>query len=173
MQSESPECAGITDLNGVYKMDRPYFPMFIDIADKKILVAGGGTIALRRIRTLLKFGADIHVIAPDLCEELTQLEEEGKIKTEHREYRTGDIRGEQIVLAATDDHEVNRKIWEECRAAGIIVNVADDKKLCDFYFPSVVMTDEAVIGINSGGADPSITKKIRRKIEKMFISYGV
>lgn len=154
-------------------MDRPYFPMFIDIADKKILVAGGGTIALRRIRTLLKFGADIHVIAPDLCEELTQLEEEGKIKTEHREYRTGDIRGEQIVLAATDDHEVNRKIWEECRAAGIIVNVADDKKLCDFYFPSVVMTDEAVIGINSGGADPSITKKIRRKIEKMFISYGV
>lgn len=173
MQSESPECAGITDLNGVYKMDRPYFPMFIDIADKKILVAGGGTIALRRIRTLLKFGADIHVIAPELCEELTQLEEEGKIKAEHREYRTGDIRGAQIVLAATDDHEVNRKIWEECRASGITVNVADDKKLCDFYFPSVVMTDEAVIGINSGGADPSITKKIRRKIEKMFISYGV
>ena len=100
-------------------MDRPYFPMFINIADKKILVAGGGTIALRRIRTLLKFGADIHVIAPELCEELTQLEEEGKIKAEHREYRTGDIRGAQIVLAATDDHEVNRKIWEECRAAGI------------------------------------------------------
>lgn len=144
--------------------------MFINIADKKILVAGGGTIALRRIRTLLKFGADIHVIAPELCEELTQLEEEGKIKAEHREYRTGDIRGAQIVLAATDDHEVNRKIWEECRAAGIIVNAADDKKLCDFYFPSVVMTDEAVIGINSGGADPSITKKIRRKIEKMFTS---
>ena len=144
--------------------------MFINIADKKILVAGGGTIALRRIRTLLKFGADIHVIAPELCEELTQLEEEGKIKAEHREYRTGDIRGAQIVLAATDDHEVNRKIWEECRAAGIIVNAADDKELCDFYFPSVVMTDEAVIGINSGGADPSITKMIRRKIEKMFTS---
>ena len=163
----------MADLNGAEKMERPYFPMFIDIADKKILVAGGGTIALRRIRTLLKFGADIHVIAPDLCEELTQLEEEGKITAEHREYRAGDIDDSQIVLAATDDHEVNRKIWEECRAAGIIVNVADDKKLCDFYFPSVVMTDEAVIGINSGGADPSITKKIRRKIEKMFISYGV
>lgn len=168
MQSESPECAGITDLNGVYKMDRPYFPMFIDIADKKILVAGGGTIALRRIRTLLKFGADIHVIAPDLCEELTQLEEEGKIKTEHREYRTGDIRGAQIVLAATDDHEVNRKIWEECRAAGIIVNVADDKKLCDFYFPSVVMTDEAVIGINCGGMNHAKVKETRIKIEKAF-----
>ena len=149
-------------------MDRPYFPMFINIADKKILVAGGGTIALRRIRTLLKFGADIHVIAPELCEELTQLEEEGKIKAEHREYRTGDIRGAQIVLAATDDHEVNRKIWEECRAAGIIVNVADDKELCDFYFPSVVMTDEAVIGINCGGMNHAKVKETRIKIEKAF-----
>lgn len=151
-------------------MDRPYFPMFINLTDKKILVAGGGTIALRRVRTLLKFGADIHVTAPELCEELAQLEKEGKITAEHRRYRAGDIRGAQVVLAATDDHEVNRRIWEECRTAGILVNVADDKSLCDFYFPSVVMTDEAVIGVNSGGADPSITKKIRRKIEEMFPS---
>lgn len=148
-------------------MDRPYFPMFIDLTDKKILVAGGGTIALRRVRTLLKFGADIHVIALELCEELTQLEEEGKIKAEHREYRTGDIRGAQIVLAATDDHEVNRKIWEECRAADIIVNVADDKELCDFYFPSVVMTDDTVIGLNCGGMDHAKVKETRIKIEKV------
>lgn len=164
------EMCRYADLIGVDEMDRPYFPMFIDLTDKKILVAGGGTIALRRIRTLLKFGADIRVIAPELCEELVQLEEEGKITAEHREYRADDIDGVQVVLAATDDHEVNRKIWEECRTAGILVNVADDKSLCDFYFPSVVMTDEAVIGINSGGTDPSITKNIRRKIEKMFPS---
>ena len=151
-------------------MDRPYFPMFINLTDKKILVVGGGAIALRRIRTLLKFGADIHVIAPELCKELAQLEKEGRITAEHREYRAGNLDGEQIVLAATDDHEVNRKIWEECRAAGVLVNVADDKSLCDFYFPSVVITEEAVIGINSGGADPSVTKKIRRKIEEMFPS---
>ena len=142
------------DLIGVDEMDRPYFPMFIDLTDKKVLVAGGGTIALRRVRTLLKFGADIRVIAPELCGELAQMEEEGKIMAEHREYRAGDICGAQIVLAATDDREVNRQIWEECRTAGIIVNVADDKSLCDFYFPAVVMTHEAVIGINSGGADP-------------------
>ena len=112
----------------------------------------------------LKFGADIYVIAPDLCEELTQLEEEGKIKTEHREYHTGDIRGAKIVLAATRYlRVVNRKIWEECRAAGIIVNVADDKELCDFYFPSVVMTDEAVIGINCGGMNHAKVKETRIK----------
>ena len=134
-------------------MERPYFPMFIDLTDKKILVAGGGTIALRRIRTLLKFRADIRVIAPELCEELAQLEEEGKIAAERREYCTPDIDGVQIVLAATDDHEVNRRIWEECRAAGVTVNVADDRSLCDFYFPSIVMTEDTVIGINCGGED--------------------
>ena len=138
--------------------------MFIDLTGKNIMVAGGGTIALRRVRTLLKFGADIHVIAPELCEELVQMEEEGKITAEYRAYRTGDIDGAQIVLAATDDHEVNRRIWEECQASGIIVNVADDKSLCDFYFPSV--TDDTVIGINCGGMDHAKVKETRIKIEK-------
>ena len=142
--------------------------MFIDLTDKKILVAGGGTIALRRIRTLLKFRADIRVIAPELCEELAQLEEEGKIAAERREYRTPDIDGVYIVLAATDDHEVNRRIWEECRAAGVTVNVADDRSLCDFYFPSIVMTEDTVIGINCGGEDHAKVKETRIKIEEMF-----
>lgn len=149
-------------------MERPYFPMFIDLTDKKILVAGGGTIALRRIRTLLKFRADIRVIAPELCEELAQLEEGGKIAAERREYRTSDIDGVYIVLAATDDHEVNRRIWEECRAAGVTVNVADDRSLCDFYFPSIVMTEDTVIGINCGGEDHAKVKETRIKIEEMF-----
>ena len=149
-------------------MERPYFPMFIDLTDKKILVAGGGTIALRRIRTLLKFRADIRVIAPELCEELAQLEEEGKIAAERREYCTPDIDGVQIVMAATDDHEVNRRIWEECRAAGVTVNVADDRSLCDFYFPSIVMTEDTVIGINCGGEDHAKVKETRIKIEEMF-----
>ena len=149
-------------------MERPYFPMFIDLTDKKILVAGGGTIALRRIRTLLKFRADIRVIAPELCEELAQLEEGGKIAAERREYCTPDIDGVQIVLAATDDHEVNRRIWEECRAAGVTVNVADDRSLCDFYFPSIVMTEDTVIGVNCGGEDHAKVKETRIKIEEMF-----
>ena len=142
--------------------------MFIDLTDKKILVTGGGTIALRRIRTLLKFRADIRVIAPELCEELAQLESEGKISAERREYCTPDIDGVQIVLAATDDHEVNRRIWEECRAAGVTVNVADDRSLCDFYFPSIVMTEDTVIGINCGGEDHAKVKETRIKIEEMF-----
>ena len=72
----------------------------------------------------------------------------------------------QIVLAATDDRAVNRRIREDCQSAGIMVNVADDRSLCDFYFPSVVMTDDAVIGISGDGSDHAGVKEMRRRIEK-------
>ena len=147
-------------------MEKTYFPMFIDLTRKKILVAGGGAIALRRVRTLLRFGADIQVTAPELCEEMERLEKEKKITAKHREYRSGDIDGMQIVLAATDDRAVNRRIREDCQSAGIMVNVADDRSLCDFYFPSVVMTEDAVIGISGDGSDHAGVKEARRRIEK-------
>lgn len=149
-------------------MEKPYFPMFIDLSGKKILMVGGGGIALRRVRTLLKFRVDILVVAPKLCGGLAKLAQEGKIRAEHREYRDSDTEGTDIVLAATDSSEVNRHVWKVCRKAGIPVNVADDRNLCDFYFPSVVMNEEVVIGINSGGSDPGKVKETRQKIEKLF-----
>ncbi len=149
-------------------MERPYFPMFIDISGKKILVVGGGSIALRRVRTLLKFGADIKVIAPELKEELTELETQGKITAERRCYGAGDTEGYEIVLAASDRPDVNRAVKNECSERGIPVNTADDNSLCDFYFPSVVMTDDVVIGINSGGTNPGKVKETRREIERII-----
>lgn len=149
-------------------MEKPYFPMFVDLNGKKVLTAGGGRIALRRVRTLLRFGARIHVTAPDLCEELAELEDQGRITADRREYRMGDAEGYDLVLAATNSRAVNRMIWEECRGRGVTVNVADDKSLCDFYFPSVVMTDDVVIGINSGGTNPGKVKETRREIERII-----
>ena len=137
-------------------MERPYFPMFVDLTGKNVLVAGGGRIALRRVTTLLRFGAAIRVVAPQLC-------------VERRRYRKGDARGADLVLAATDSREVNRAVQAECRESGIPVNVADDRNLCDFYFPSVVMTDDVVIGINSGGTDPGKVKGTRKLIEKALL----
>ena len=137
-----------------------------------MLIAGAGKIALRRVRTLLQFGACIRVVAPDICRELEEMEAEGKLRTECRAYQPGDAQGAALVIAATDSREANRQIWEDCRMAGVPVNVADDKKLCDFYFPSVLMTEEAVVGISSGGNDPGKTKEIRRKIEKTLGQNG-
>lgn len=148
-------------------MERPYFPMFIDLTDRKIFVAGGGRIARRRIEALVKFGADIHVAAPQVCPEIALLAEEGKIKILLREYRPSDLDGMEFAIAATDDREVNRAVYAECRKRGIPVNVADDKTLCDFYFPALVLTDDVVIGIGSGGESPGRVREVRQRIEKL------
>ena len=148
-------------------MERPYFPMFIDLTDRKIFVAGGGRIARRRIEALVKFGADIHVAAPQVCPEIALLAEEGKIRILLREYRPSDLDGMEFAIAATDDREVNRAVYAECRKRGIPVNVADDKTLCDFYFPALVLTDDVVIGIGSGGESPGRVKEVRQRIEKL------
>ena len=148
-------------------MERPYFPMFIDLTDRKIFVAGGGRIARRRIEALVKFGADIHVAAPQVGREIALLAEEGKIKILLREYRPSDLDGMEFAIAATDDREVNRAVYAECRKRGIPVNVADDKTLCDFYFPALVLTDDVVIGIGSGGESPGRVKEVRQRIEKL------
>ena len=148
-------------------MERPYFPMFIDLTDRKIFVAGGGRIARTRVEALVKFGADIHVAAPRVCPEIALLAGEGKIKTILREYRPSDLDGMDFAIAATDDREVNRAVYEECRKRGIPVNVADDKTLCDFYFPALVLTDDVVIRIGSGGESPGRVKEVRQRIEKL------
>ena len=151
------------------KMEKAYFPMFVDISEKEILVVGGGKIAARRIRTLLDFTVHITVITPALDEKLRQYADLEKFRWVQRKYRESDITGSDkpdIVLAATGDTEVNAEIGRLCRSLGICVNVADKKEMCDFYFPSIVKTEEVVIGINSGGANPGATKRPREKIEE-------
>ena len=150
-------------------MEKAYFPMFVDISEKEILVVGGGKIAAGRIRTLLDFTVHITVITPALDEKLRQYADLEKFRWVQRKYRESDITGSDkpdIVLAATGDTEVNAEIGRLCRSLGICVNVADKKEMCDFYFPSIVKTEEVVIGINSGGANPGATKRTREKIEE-------
>lgn len=162
--------------------EKKYFPMFIDIHNYHILVVGGGRIALRRIRTLLQFCSDISVLATDICEEIAEMEVEEKLIISRKSYEPEDLKVKtyaqnqinrqkeyfDMVLAATNNKEVNHSIWKECKKRNILVNVADNQKLCDFYFPSVVMNDDVVIGINSGGKNPSVVKTIRQKIEKLL-----
>ena len=153
--------------------EEKYFPMFVDIHNYHILVVGGGKIALRRIRTLMQFQPMISVIAPEICEELEEMEQQGQLIVYKKRYEPDDLseKGEKsvnMVLAATDDKIVNYSIWKECKKKNILVNVANDRSLCDFYFPSVVMNEDVVVGINSGGKKPSVVKMIRRKIESVL-----
>ena len=132
-----------------------YFPIFVDLTDREILVVGGGTVASRRIRVLTGFCEHITVVAPEVSQEIARSissEPGGCILTVfQRPFEPSDLDGRQIVLAATDDAVLNRRIAEMCRAKGIPVNDCSDQRFCDFQFPSVVRDEDVVIGINASG----------------------
>lgn len=139
----------------------PFFPMFISLNGKRGVVIGGGTIAFRRISTLLEFGCDLTVIAPKLCPSLEQLVQNlpERIHWECREYAPGDLEGAFLAVAATDQREVNHQVFLECRKSGVLASIADRKEECDFYFPAVIRQDTMVVGVNGGGTDH---KKVRQ-----------
>lgn len=144
---------------------KPYFPMFVSLEDKRILVVGAGTIATRRIKALMKFGASIRVVAPLFDPELEGIEDLDLI---NRGFIPGDLDDADMVVIATNNAPLNEEIAEMCESRGIIKNVSSNQKLCDFFFPATILTDDIIVGICSGGNDPSVTKNARADIENFL-----
>lgn len=145
-----------------------YFPMFIDLTDKKAVVVGAGTIAKRRIRSLAEFTDRLVVIAPEVNRELKQMEEEGKITILRKRYEREDIFDASLVIAATNDNKMNQEIYSACKCLGIPVNVCADKTRCDFYFPGIVSNEDFVVGISTRGRDHRKSREISGKIQKLL-----
>ena len=144
---------------------KPLFPLFTDISGYKIVIVGGGSVALRRVRTLLSFASDLTVVAPKVRPELEKLAEAGRVRLERRPYRREDLYAAQLVLAATDDRQVNEDVYSACKGLRILVNVASDRRKCDFQFPSVVLKDEISVGITGNGENHRQVKETRKKLE--------
>ncbi len=149
-----------------------FFPMYVDLNGKKAVVFGGGTIASRRVETLMQFCGDITVIAPQISESILKLKRNGYISAVCRKYIEGDCVGADLVIAATNNRKVNHSIYLECRKNGISVNTADRKDECSFYFPAVITCDNVVIGVTASGTDHKLAKKtadnIRNLKDKIF-----
>ena len=148
----------------------PYFPVFIDLSKKRLLVIGAGRIASRRVRVLSDFTDGITVIAPKIHPELVKLEASGKIRILRKEYEDTDLQGADLVLAATDSAGVNDRICEACRDLGIPVNVCSDRKKCDFFFPGIVRKEQVVVGVSAGGEDHREAKRITEAIRETLKS---
>lgn len=130
-----------------------HFPMFVSLEGKKVYIAGAGAVALRRILTLLEFGADITVCAPEARGEIRELSKQRRITYLSEKYQEEHLKGISFVLAATDSREVNHAVWLACKKNGIPVNTADCREECDFYFPAVAFADDIVVGITGDGTD--------------------
>lgn len=149
--------------------EKPFFPMFIDLSKKKVVVIGGGRIAGRRIRTLLSFAGQICVIAPEVTEEIEGYIKEGMVTHLKTRYAPGLIQDADLVLAATDDPACNEQAADECRRRGIPVNVSHKKELCDFYFPGTAVCGDLTAGVTASGRDHGKAKRAREEIEKILI----
>lgn len=145
-----------------------YFPLFVNLSRKKILVFGAGRIATRRILSLLEFGADIAVIAPEYTNEIAGLAGENRLELKQRSYLPGEIDMPYMVLAATNDCKVNNDIYAECKTKGIPVNVASDKNKSDFFFPGIVIEKPVVVGITASGRDHGKVKALTLKIKDLL-----
>ncbi len=150
-----------------------YLPIFINIRQRKCIVIGGGAVAARKISLLRKAGADVHVISPELCDELAQLAQKGAITHVAREFQDDDLEGCALVIAATDDRAVNENISQLANARNLPVNVVDNPDLCSFIMPSIIDRSPVQIAVSTGGASPVLARMIRTRLEGLIpASYG-
>ncbi len=144
------------------------YPIMLTMDDRPCLVVGGGGVALRKLDALLANGAQVTVVAPQPIEALEALATVDSIKIERRPYRPGEAAEYFLAIAATDDREVNRQVYEDAEKAGVLVNVVDDPPLCSFHLPARVQRGPLQIAIASEGEAPFAVRRLRQLLEHRF-----
>ncbi len=142
-----------------------YYPILLSVQDKKCVVIGGGNVAWRKVCSLKEAGARVTVVSPEFCPEM---EKETGIDRIQKKYEEGFLSGAWVVIASTDDEEVNKKIYYDSVKRGILVNVVDRPEYCSFIVPATVSRGDLSISISTGGASPALARNIREKLEKQF-----
>jgi siroheme synthase-like protein len=145
-----------------------YYPASLNIQGKRCVVVGGGKVALRKAKMLLHCGANVSVISPKPHPDMARLSKERTIHLIQRDYEARDLKGAVIAIACTDVKEVNRKVADEAKKAGILVNVADDPVPSDFIVPSFFRRGNLTVAVSASGESPALARKIRMKLEKSF-----
>ncbi|MDR1016148.1 MAG: bifunctional precorrin-2 dehydrogenase/sirohydrochlorin ferrochelatase [Coriobacteriales bacterium] len=151
-------------------MPRPKkrYPLFLDLADRPVLVVGGGSVAERKVMTLLDYQAKLLVVAKQASPGLKQLAAVGRIELALRPYLSADCSFQRLVFCATDDSALNRQVFLDAHRAGALCNVVDVPALCDFFVPSSFSRGPLQVAVSSGGASPTLAKSIRRRLETEY-----
>ncbi len=146
-----------------------FYPMFVDIEGRRCLVVGGGPIGTEKAQKLIEHGASIRLVAPTITDELRDMVDHGQIAEYHaRAYDPSDLDGCFLVISGTNLDAINRMVWQDAEAAGVICNIVDVPILCNFIVPSIVRRGELAVAISTGGASPVVAKHIRREIAATY-----
>jgi siroheme synthase-like protein len=160
---------GICDQTCVQGMlETPFYIACLKLTGRRCLVVGGGDIGLEKVEGLLACDAKVVLVAPDAVEPLRELAAEGSIEWERREYRSEDLERTFIAIAATDDTDVNIRVYEDAERRAMLVNVVDVPPLCNFILPAIVRTGPLAIAISTAGASPALAKRMKTEVADLF-----
>ncbi len=171
---EGKECIcqfhrGICDQSCVRDMlETPFYMAAIKLKGRRCLVIGGGDVGLEKVDGLLLCGADVRLVAPEAVSELARYGAEGSITWEQREFHDGDLDGAFLVIAATNDTDVNVAVYEGAERRAMLVNVVDVPPLCNFILPAIVRSGPLAIAISTAGASPALAKRMKREIAETY-----
>jgi precorrin-2 dehydrogenase / sirohydrochlorin ferrochelatase len=161
---------GICDQTCVRDMlETPFYIACLRLTGRRCVVVGGGDVGLEKVEGLLACGGDVTLIAPEAGPELAELAAEGSIRWERRAYAgPQDLEGVFIVIACTNDTDVNIAVYDDAERRAMLVNVVDVPPLCNFILPAIVRTGPLAIAISTAGASPALAKRIKRRIAEEF-----
>ncbi len=145
-----------------------YFPLYLKLDNKKILIIGGGKIATDKLKKILPFTSNITVVSTDFTQDIENLVESNRVKLIKKKYKKGMINQFDIVISAIDNITLQKEIFYESRDKNILVNSVDLQECCDFIFPSYIKEEELIISISTSGQSPAIAKYLKRYIAKLL-----
>ncbi|MGD0923062.1 MAG: bifunctional precorrin-2 dehydrogenase/sirohydrochlorin ferrochelatase [Terriglobia bacterium] len=145
-----------------------YYPIFLDLRGRRCVVVGGGKVAERKVRTLLRARASVRVISPELTPRLAQWAATKKISVARHGYRKGDLGQPLLVFAATNDPAVQQAVREDAEALGALVNVADDREHSTFLVPASFAQGGLQVAISTSGASPALARSLRQRLQAML-----
>src|SRR5437764_13681080 len=160
---------GVCDQSCVAGMlETRFYIACLRLTGRRCVVVGGGEVGLDKVEGLLACDADVTLIAPEVHPELAQLALEGSISWQQRGYRSDDLDGALIAIAATGNTEVNIRVFEDAEERAMLVNVVDVPPLCNFILPAIVRSGPLAIAISTAGASPALAKRMKREIGELF-----
>ncbi|MEM7619219.1 MAG: siroheme synthase CysG [Pseudomonadota bacterium] len=150
-----------------------YFPVFLDLQNAHVIIVGGAEQAAQKLRLILKTNVAVTLIAPQVCDEIADLEANGRITILRRAFAEQDVIGTQLVYAATEDEDLAKQVHEAAKANNIPVNVVDQQNLCTFLTPAIVDRSPVTVAIGTEGAAPVLAREIKAEVDRWLpANYG-
>jgi precorrin-2 dehydrogenase / sirohydrochlorin ferrochelatase len=146
----------------------PYYPIYLDIENRDVVIIGGGNVCARKAETMMKYGARVTVVSPKFTEEIEGWARQGCLAIKRKLYDHSDVAGANLVIASTSDQTVNEQIAHDCRARKIPVNVVDVTPLCEFIVPAIIESGAIQIAVSTGGKSPAVARTLKEDLQRLI-----